>query len=112
MVADVGNGGPLKVQSANATASSYVIRYVICFGASIGQDSGDEFVEHPIVFLCMNGIGGVWLFFGIDLLRKALTGDSRTSEEGVRMTSVPDLVSGLMLTILGGCFCLGSFIWI
>ncbi len=101
-----------KVQSANATASPYVIRYVIRFGASIGQDSGDEFVEHPIVFLCMNGIGGVWLFFGIDLLRKALTGDSRTSEEGVRMTSVPDLVSGLMLTILGGCFCLGSLIWI
>ncbi len=60
----------------------------------------------------MNGIGGVWLFFGIDLLRKVLTGDSRTSKEGVRMTSVPDLVSGLMLTILGSCFCLGSFIWI
>ncbi len=60
----------------------------------------------------MNGIGGIWLFFGIDLLRKALTGDSRTSKEGVRMTSVPDLVSGLMLTILGGCFCLGSLIWI
>lgn len=79
---------------------------------SIGQHGGDEIVEHPVVFLCMNTLGGVWLFFGIDLLRKGLTGDSRTSEESVLMTSIPDFVSGIMLTALGGCFCLGSVIWI
>ena len=80
--------------------------------ASDSQVGGDEFVEHPVVFLCMNTIGGVWLFFGVDLLRKGLTGDSRTSEDSVLMTHVPDLISGLMLTVLGGCFCLGSIIWI
>jgi len=64
-----------------------------------------------MVFLCMNILGGVWLFVGGDLMRKGLTGDSRTGDERVFMTYVPDLVSGLMLIALGICFWLGSFVW-
>ncbi len=101
-----------NAQSANATASPYVIQYDIRLAASIGRGSGDEFVEHPIAFRCMNAIDGGWLFFKTGPPRKALTGNSRTSEEGVRTTSGPDFVSGLMLTILGGYFSLASFIWI
>lgn len=81
------------------------------FHLYVSQTRGDAFVEHPVVFLCMNVLGTVWLFFGVDLMRKGLTGDSRTGDEGVLMTYLPDLVSGLMLIVLGICFWLGSFVW-
>lgn len=69
-------------------------------------------MEYPVVFLCMNVLGTVFLYFGYDLLRKGITGDSRTSEQGIWMTFVPDLVAGLMSAFLGVWFWFGSFIWI
>lgn len=59
----------------------------------------------------MNVLGLVYLFFGYDLLKKGITGDSRTNKEGVLMTHVPDLVAGLMSVFLGVCFWFGSFVW-
>lgn len=59
----------------------------------------------------MNILGASFLFFGYDLLKKGITGNTRTSKEGVGMTHVPDLASGLMLAFLGVCFWLGSFVW-
>jgi hypothetical protein len=55
----------------------------------------------PVVFLCMNILGTVFLYFGYDSLKKGITGDSRTSNEGVWMTDVPDLVNGFLATRLG-----------
>lgn len=68
-------------------------------------------MEHPVVFLCMNVLGTAWLVLGYHLLRKGITGDSRSSEEGVLMTYAPDLVAGVMSAVLGVCFWLGSFVW-
>ncbi len=69
-------------------------------------------MEHPIVFFGLNLFSYLWLYVGYDLLRKGLTGDSRTAKEGTYMTYVPDLFSGLMAATIGVGLWLGSFTWV
>lgn len=69
-------------------------------------------IGHPVVFLCMHLFSYLWLYFGYDLLRKGLTGDSRTAKEGVGMTCLPDLAGGLVAASVGAGMWMGSFTWI
>lgn len=68
-------------------------------------------MDYPVVFLCMNVLGTVFLYFGYDSLKKGITGDSSTGNKGVWTNHVPELVNGVISTFLGVCFWSGSFYW-
>jgi len=48
----------------------------------------------------------VFFYFGYDALWAVITGDPRTIREGVRVTYVPDLVSGILFAVCG-LWCVG-----
>jgi len=69
-------------------------------------------VDDPIVFLHLNALGTVLLYFGYDSFKTGITGDSHTAEEGVYTTYLTDSVPGAMLLFAGACIWLGSFQWL
>jgi hypothetical protein len=65
--------------------------------------------DHPAVFLSLNLLAGCFLTVGWWYFRSGLYGDSRAYEEGVGMTRVPDLWSGLILFAVGTILVACSF---
>jgi uncharacterized membrane protein len=72
-----------------------------------GKDLDGE-MNALIGAICLHVMSLVFFYFGYDALRALVTGDSRTIREGVWVTYIPDLVSGILFVVCGvWCFGLG-----
>jgi hypothetical protein len=56
--------------------------------------------------ICLHALSLVFFYFACDSFRALLTGDSRTTREGVWMSYVPDLIQDLLF-VLCRVGCLG-----